>query len=108
MFVCAGCQAPYPGLHHPVGAQLPGVPAEDPAGELLTQPAAHPPLPRPCGGWGLGGGRIRQITPASRRARFREGPSPHALVAFTAEGALVRDRDQDFYLPFVSPFRESN
>lgn len=44
LFVCAGCQTPYPRLRHPVGAQLPGVPSENPAGELLTHPDV-PPVP---------------------------------------------------------------
>lgn len=34
--VCAGCQTPYPELHHPERAQLSGVSPEDRAGELLS------------------------------------------------------------------------
>lgn len=41
--VSAGCQTPYPRLHHSERAELPGVSQENPAGELFSP--CCPPLP---------------------------------------------------------------
>lgn len=75
-----GCQTPYPGLHHSERAELPGVPQENLAGELLSPCCPRPPhaISSPFSGC--------EVRPKERQ-RY-----PSNSRGFRAEITLIKER----------------